>query len=511
MALFSNDRFSCDPVERSCQTPDRTEDGTGTYGFAVWGLWISFGWLLGHESARAAPVDHPEVSPFAHDQNVPRRSEQHRPDSDASSHAAGKLHENDAVEPTSVVSHPSLATTPHAVGMAPVNSQSTDQVSNASKVDAARMNDAASHAVGNPYAPIAAQPVFDSSVTGSAVLQEWAPLAPGQPATLDIMTLPQLSSFLPPGTIGTGWLGHSLASTFEESLTVIAGDYYDLQISYDFGTYEMIGPPLHGTDISFGSVLYSPASEYDLVVVNQNLIELNLIVQLNVGVGSAANSGMQSQANEAAIVSFSDAGAHQVTAGDFLNIAAVQQLNFLAGSNHASQHNDAAILDLAPGIDPANGPLAQTIGSGSDPFGLRSVDEAGQDFSTLYVTGTYYEVNLIFQMAVAALEDGSSPQFNHAVIYDFEDVGLHQFVGGDEYDVDAILQANIVSQPDQPATSPIAALIPQSVATAVQTGDAAGHIAPAVSATAPVIAGPTIVPVQNMGMQSGELVGDLMA
>ena len=511
MTHHSNDRSSCDQVGRPCQTPARPDDGTGPYGFAIWGLWISFGWLLSHEHAEAMQIDPAPDSSLVHGQDVPLQPDMQRADAVSTLRSTGQLHGNEVVEPTSGMSVSSIAEMPREAGFVPTNAQTTTSSGENLALDGVRENDATSYAAETSLGPTSSQVAVKPVVSGPASLQLEAPQASAHPAVVDVTAVPQIHQYLDSETLVPGPLWRASETAAERNVTVIAGDYYDVQISFDFGSFGAIGAPVEGADLSLGSVLYSPASEYDLIVINQDLVELNVIVQQNIGTGSISNSSAQSQANEAAIVSFLDTNTHQVTLGDFINVTAVQQFNYLAGGSHSFQYNDAAILDFATGIDLTNSLSIQTFGYGADQFGLTPNDDTGQDYSALFVTGTYYEINLILQISVAALEDSGHPQFNHAVIYDFEDVALHQFVGGDEYDVDAILQANYLSELDQTIASPIDELIAQANAAAVFSGSAAYKFAPAGNAVAPGIVGPTAVPMQTMSMQSGELVGDLMA
>ena len=245
------------------------------------------------------------------------------------------------------------------------------------------------------------------------------------------------------------------------NVTVVAGDYYDIQISLDFGSFILPTEFAGGAAISFGSVLYSPASAYDLVVIDQDLVEINAILQHNIGTLDAAASGLDVQANQAVIAGFSEGGGVQVTLGDVINVGAVQQINYLAGVNSAIQLNDAAILDGAGEAAPSYG-ASDLYGGlfGAQDGAAFSAAGTGLDFSALYVTGTYYEINLVLQVSALAAQDGGNAQLNSAAIYDFEDVAVHQFVGGDEIDLNTISQVNYLSQVDQMLPLELADIFP---------------------------------------------------
>ncbi|MDH3742076.1 MAG: hypothetical protein OER56_10825, partial [Hyphomicrobiales bacterium] len=124
------------------------------------------------------------------------------------------------------------------------------------------------------------------------------------------------------------------------------------------------------------------------------------------------------------------------------------------------------------------------------------------NLSALHVTGTYYEINAIVQISALATPNGGNTQLNRAVINDFDGVAAHQFVGGDEYDLNAISQANYLSQIDQLFPFALSDFLPN-----------AGPVLSAEVVENPAesnAAGPPMILPQGTSTQSGDMTSDLM-
>jgi hypothetical protein len=153
------------------------------------------------------------------------------------------------------------------------------------------------------------------------------------------------------------------------------------------------------------------------------------------------------QANQAAIFDVASQSGSQLAMGDVINLASVEQINFAESVQTAMQFNDATIFD-GSGLQDLPDEASFPPGAGHED--LMSAINADPDFSVLYVTGSYYEVNVVEQVSMLATPHGGNTQLNSAMINDFEGVAEFQVVGGDTYNVDSIEQTNYLSQADVP-------------------------------------------------------------
>ena len=490
------DRQSSGEAGRLAQSLESTGDTIKTYGLAVYGMWVSVGWILGHRSASA------EHTGPGHDSPAPAE-----PDADLESAAVpsvsqpepsntGEAERGGELKREPVESGPDatpMGSAPSAAAASPAGTVG-QQVPQA--VDTYRVSDAGGHsaeAAHGPLAGLAGRPV---SGTGPAAAQAPGTAQAGEPFPADIMAYAEIFAAQQFAAVWTGPVALEPGAFGNGNVTVVAGDYYDIQISLDFGSFVVPASFAGGAEISFGSALYSPASAYDLVVVDQDLVEINAILQHNIGALGAPASGLDVQANQALIAGYGEGGGVQVTLGEIVNVAAVQQINYLAGVSSAVQLNDAAILDGAADA-------AASYGASFSEAGI------GHDYSALYVTGSYYEINLVLQVSALAAPDGGNAQVNSAAIYDFEGVAMHQFVGGDEIDLNTISQANYLSQVDQMLPVELADIFPN-----VGQGLFAGvdHDAPAADgAAAQTTLAPPPLLLPGIGAQSDDGLSDLVA
>ena len=276
------------------------------------------------------------------------------------------------------------------------------------------------------------------------------------------------------------------------NLTIVEGDYYDVQIGYSFGQFndEL---PLDSTGyFSLASVLHSPASSYDLVVIEQDLVEINVIVQLNIGVLGTTVPDPNIQSNLAVIAEYGDQSGFQVTLGGSFHTSLIKQFNYVASVNSANQTNNAAILGGTARDTTSNGLPVVPGGVGSYGGDLISAISADPDLSILYVTGTYYEINAIYQLSWVTQQTGGMTQSDTALISDFDGVASHQLVRGDEFDISIISQINYLSQADQQVPFMSSEVFPTD------------GIVPGLIET-------TMIPLQGIVAHTGDMTIDLMA
>jgi len=286
-------------------------------------------------------------------------------------------------------------------------------------------------------------------------------------------------------------------------IVTVAGDYYDIQISLDFGSLNTPAVSAGGAQISFGSVLHSGPSAYDLIVIDQDLVEVNAILQHNIGAVAMSGADFGVQSNQAAIMDYAVHGGAQMTLGEVVSIAYIQQANYVSGIASAVQINHATIFDVEFGATPLHGPPATVNRNQADHKDAAMAVGAELNYSMLHVTGTYYEINLIVQVSALATQNGGNAQFNDAVIYDFEDVAVNQYVGGDEFELNAISQLNYLSQIDQLIPFSLGSFFPNFEATPSET--ATGNGAAAIG-----LAGTTMASPHRADAMSGDAMGDLI-
>ena len=291
---------------------------------AVYGMWVSVIWILGQRAAMAEPGTpvhdtgtsrESDVQPDAHTLPPVMASQT----SDAGDAGAGEEPDRKPGE-----AGPDAA----AVNAQPNAAASSPAGSLGQKTSSAADTYPSGDAGGNPaqvaQSPLPALAGNTAPGIGPAAGQGAGAPPGGEPLAVDIMVY---AEFFAAKQFAGAW---SDAVTFEMSafgagnVTVVAGDYYDIQISLDFGSFVIPATFAGGAEIAFGSALYSPASAYDLVVIDQDLVEINAIAQYNIGALSAAASGFDMQANQAVIAGYAQGGELQVTLGDTINVGTVQ-------------------------------------------------------------------------------------------------------------------------------------------------------------------------------------------
>jgi hypothetical protein len=238
----------------------------------------------------------------------------------------------------------------------------------------------------------------------------------------------------------------------------VDGDFYDIQITLDYGLFDdMPGAGLQGP-ISFGSTLDSGASDYDAVVIDGDLIEINMVVQFNALVEAdldgllapPPDGDFHVQSNAAVIAEYTHDAAAQYTADSELNVATVEQGNIAMDVAGAVQVNDAAILQIARDAADVDVPDIPAVDVGSISSSLAELFPEladDPDAGVLSVKGSYVEVNLIVQASGAVTNGSGGEQDNDAVLKDFDGVAAQQYVGGNVVDVNAITQVNEIAKP----------------------------------------------------------------
>ncbi|MGP9819633.1 hypothetical protein ACTZWW_06435 [Salinarimonas sp. NSM] len=241
------------------------------------------------------------------------------------------------------------------------------------------------------------------------------------------------------------------------TIDVLDGDFWDVKAIYQTNwivdddlysktTYEYFSQVRLGENVSFNLVdFFQAVGDYDLIVIGGNYYAANWIVQANVlldsdGVllghlgGGGVQSGAtgQNQLTNDALIAHYGGGGFQALDGDLA--AFVQRL----------MTDDT--------IDPTDWWDLNGVGSGA--------------MRVLYVTGDYYDVNLISQLNVVSDADalaqvlpadavfqedgaeqwvatGGNALVNQAIIVDTGSV-VATHVGGDVYEEDFLVQAEIV-------------------------------------------------------------------
>ena len=185
-------------------------------------------------------------------------------------------------------------------------------------------------------------------------------------------------------------------------------------------------------------------AKYDLIVIGGDYFKLNAILQVNIVVDDD-------------LVSLWSAGG--------------QQLSISAGNTLL---NDAAIVDTGAqsfkalaGSTAAD--LAQAIADGDTSFsGHLTIGLPGNGtptFDVLYITGNYYDYNIVSQINVLSDADavslnatgilsqsattGGNTALNAALINDFGTTSDYQYLGGQIYETTTLIQANIVLHDDE--------------------------------------------------------------
>ena len=484
-------------------------DTDKSYGLAFYGMWVSVGWTSGQQQTKAGEPGSRQDADVTQGRDTPSETDTLHTGDEHQPSKSGQTTEEDNLKQgtdegdaylANAGSEPSVATAGPA---AAPGDQETQAVGNSGGNDTTGQMGAGAQSLSTGNSEIS---VPD---TGPLALHSQDTQPAGEQGPTGFAAFTDFQAFQHFVAYGSESIALETSAFASGNLTVITGDYHDIQISFDFGSFNSLAMPASGMEISFGSVLHSPASEYDLVMIDQDLVEINVIVQHNIGAVGTSATALDMQSNQAAIVDYADDGGLQVTMGDMFNVASVQQLNYLAGVSSATQINDAAILDGGGGnasLDEYSVPFGEYDTPHDDAL---QVFGSGADFSALHVTGTYYEINLIYQVSALAAQDGGGAQFNSAVINDFDDVAVHQFVGGDEYDLNAISQVNYLSQVDQ--------LVPFSLSDFFPDAGwmlSAGPIDNTPTAVSPVDLNPATSPMfqpPDIGAQSGDAMNDLIA
>ncbi|NJO53503.1 MAG: hypothetical protein HC829_00490 [Bacteroidales bacterium] len=201
---------------------------------------------------------------------------------------------------------------------------------------------------------------------------------------------------------------------------------------------------------------------YDVIVIGGCYYDLNMIIQLNVLLD-----------NDAISLSGSDDGSGTVNSGG----------NSLLNSAQLAMYGAGNVQPLADGM----GDFVGTLTS-DDPSGASSewgFSDGGDGYiDVLYVTGDYFDINLLWQMNVvsdvdaAALEADGSPSEtaatqvvstganelqNEAIIVD---VGAMsgEYIGGDVYEGSILIQANLVESDDDTVIGDTDTLVPEVIA-----------------------------------------------
>ena len=246
----------------------------------------------------------------------------------------------------------------------------------------------------------------------------------------------------------------------------VDGDFYDIQISLDYGLFDDLPVADFPQTVSFGSTLDSGASDYEAIVIGGDLIEINLVMQFNAlletdldGMPTVPGADdIHVQSNAALIAEYAVDQSVQYTAGSEVNIATIEQGNLAVDVAGAVQINEAAIFQLTSDVadvDEAELPPMPDLPDlpENDPAGIAaSIEDLfpelahDPDAGVLSVKGSFVEVNVIVQASGAAAKCGDEKQSNDAVLKDFDGVAAHQYVGGNVVDVNSIAQVNQIAK-----------------------------------------------------------------
>ncbi len=497
---------------RLYQALEHTGDTVKSYGLAVYGMWVSVDWILGPQRAKAEEFDPGQDTNIPQGHGKPSELDTLHTGAEPQSQKTGQPSADDNLKQKSGESDPYITKTDFEPDAATARQAMALGEQETHAVGNSRVSDTTGQVAEGAQNSSASSPEISLPGAGPAASQMQGTQPVGEQYPADVAVFTEIHALQ---HIVASWpepAALEMGASASGNVTIIAGDYYDIQISFDFGSFNSAATPAGGAEISFGSVLHSPASGYDLIVIDQDLVEINVILQLNIGAVGTSASGLDMQTNQAVIVDYTDCSGFQVTMGEVINVASVQQINYLAGVSSAAQFNDAAILDGACGNTPSDGLSALVSRFGAYHDDLMSAISTELNSSVLHVTGTYYEINVIFQISELAAQDGGNTQLNSAVINDFDGVAMHQFVGGDEYDINAISQANYLSQIDQLFPFALSDFFANAGANAgpVLSAEASDNNAAADSPAEPNVAGPPMVLPLGIGAQSGDMTSDLI-
>lgn len=295
-------------------------------------------------------------------------------------------------------------------------------------------------------------------------------------------------SFVWPGT--TNW-----------NVAVNQGDYYDTTIIEQYNTLSdddiSLGAPTQAdyftqtgaNDLVNAAQVSEVGMEYDLIIVAGDVIKLNGIYQINI----------LYDADIAALTGISDGQTVQSLDGgsnEMINDAAIFSTG---GQSGAALNNDAqAVVDAVQAGD--------DFLAGEDTWGL--LDNGDGAFNVLYVTGDYYNHNMIMQVNVVSDADymtemlsgahgdadgdgmrgdyefdasaqdattGGNLLINTAAIIEQDVTSQYQFVGGETTSEALLVQANIIATDEEMAhfSDDADALTDEAVATVAALVDEA--------------------------------------
>lgn len=289
-----------------------------------------------------------------------------------------------------------------------------------------------------------------------------------------------------PGTVfGDGVTGFSGALDWH--ITYVTGDYWDIatlsqtNVLVDGDLSQQTTASAHYTAVlgangELNFVELSQGSlEYDLIIVGGTYYDYNTILQLNLvydadvikqllgGEGSqTADAGSNALTNDASIVGIGSEDFKPMTAD-------VQALA-------------DAVAEQQPFLYPAQ--ALGIPGNGTDRLDV------------LYVSGDYYDLDLIFQTNVIADADkveqrapsgqdseelsqtataGANEATNVALIIDVDSLSGYQYVGGEVYEDTMLVQANIVVGEDEEEALDGSSLHPDVVAAIAAMSDDGAH------------------------------------
>ncbi|MDH3743139.1 MAG: hypothetical protein OER56_16235, partial [Hyphomicrobiales bacterium] len=435
------------------QAPNNDEGSDRLYGFSLYGLWVAAGSIVKKIQAQAK-----DSSPEPHLPAASRTDPHPTPEQDGATtrpamqtfdqpttHNDARPARDEAGQPAAVGIPESSA--PRFVQPAVAGDARTDATGAANTGHPAGDVFAA-----QPSSPAASLAPAISSSGGTAGGQT---NGAGGDVQFYVAELGDLTEFQLFDALTVPWpdaFEHLVPTQVDEYVALVAGDYYDIQVVIDTGPSTGLTAAASELDIQFGSVLHSAASDYDLVVIEQDLVEINLIVQLNFGTyGNIAPTGLAdaAQGNIAEIVDYVDPSALHVTFGDVINAATTQQINYLAQAEFGTQFNHATILNAVDSDVALDDSSFAPALFGDDLQDLRPAFAGEVDPSLLYVSGTYYEINLVYQLSDWSTQPDLSVRLNSALINDFDGIARHQIVGEDQYDLNAVLQINSFSKLDQ--------------------------------------------------------------
>lgn len=281
------------------------------------------------------------------------------------------------------------------------------------------------------------------------------------PTTTGAATPPAFASGFTVTTIA----GDVLVTNILRQVHIVSDDDQAVLTSVDHSASVSLGGNVAANAIDFAAL----SLNYSIVIFGGSVFEGNYLEQINVLMD---NDALKADAGGTALATTASSGNLLFNSGSITNVGSTD--HFQAPSD--TVFNLVKAVSAGDGtIDPALGPDLSFLGSGHH--------------SVLYVTGNYYELNVVSQLNILSDADtvatasgiaqsytdaaggvpwtvstGGNALVNSASIVDVDDAGHTRFLNGHYYSDSMLAQANIVTDPDGIQHQDTQSFVPELIA-----------------------------------------------